>query len=129
MQIYNKGWVYFLSVVLLIIPFIGLRADTGWPKEYAAETVSLGDFLNPDKWFEILKRNITIPISKEKIVNIPTPEEAIRQSSPQLQEIGRGVREETGIDLAKFIGWIAKILKLFFQIIVNILEAVARLFS
>lgn len=130
MRIYNKGWVYFpLTVILLTVPFIGLGASLDFKKEYAAQTIPINDFINPDKWFDILKRNITIPISKENIVSIPTPEEALKQSSPQLREIGRGVQEETGIDLAKFIGWMAKTLKLFFQIVINLLENVARSFS
>ncbi len=120
------------SAIILISPLIFSAAEENVTKEDARPELSvdhLTDFLNPDKWFDILKRNITIPISKEKTVNIPTPEEAIRQSSPQLHEIGRGVREETGIDLAKFIGWMAKVLKLFFKVIVDLLETVARSFG
>ena len=164
-------WVYFISVILPLLPFIGLGAEdlktklhgqargiiaygqalgltvepkpasgtiihsreslwsSGARKEYAATAVSTGDLLNPDKWFEILKRNITIPISQDNVVNIPTPEESLRQSAPQLKEIGRGVKEETGIDLAKFIGWFAKVLKVFFQVVVNLLETVAKSFG
>ena len=122
----RKTFLSFLaSVVILILPFVVSGTDENFKKEYASAATSISNFLNPDKWFEILKRNITIPISKEQVVNIPTPEEALRQSSPQLREIGRGVREETGLDLAKFISWIVKVLKVFFQIIVKILETVA----
>jgi len=118
--------VYSIAVTIPLLPFIVFGAKAGdWPKEYAA-AVSTGDLLNPDKWFEVLKRNITIPISQKQTVKIPTPEEALRQTSPQLREISRGVREETGIDLAKFIGWFAKVLKVFFQVVVDLLETVAR---
>lgn len=129
--------VYLISVVLPLLPFISLgltRAPVALgagdlKKEYIAAAISTRDLLNPDKWFEILKRNITVPISKEQIIKIPTPEESLKQTSPQLKEINRGVREETGIDLAKFIGWFAKVLKVFFQVIVDLLETVAKSFS
>lgn len=121
-------WIYFLSVILPFVPFISLGA---WDlkKEYTTAAISANDLLNPDRWFEVLKRNITIPISQDQMINIPTPEESLRQTSPQLKEIGRGVREETGIDLAKFIGWFAKVLKVFFQVVVDVLEKVAGSFS
>lgn len=117
-----------ISVLLPLLPFIGLGAGD-LKKEYAAAAVSTSNLLNPDRWFEILKRNITIPISQDQIINIPTPEESLKQTAPQLKEIGRGVKEETGIDLPKFIGWFAKVLKVFFQIIVDLLETVARSFD
>lgn len=121
-------WVYLISVTLPLLPFISLGARD-LKQEYTASAVSTRDLLNPERWFEALKRNITIPISQDQIVNIPTPEEALRQTSPQLKEIGRGVKEETGIDLPKFIGWFAKVLKIFFQVIVDLLETVARSFG
>jgi hypothetical protein len=84
------------------------------------------DLLNPSKLFDVLKRNITIPISTDQSVQIPTPEQALEQSSPQLQEVNKDVKEETGIDLAKFIGWFAGMLKLLFQIIVDLLDNVSK---
>ena len=121
-------WVYFISVTIPLFPFISLGAGD-LKKEYAAAAVSTRELLNPDKWFEVLKRNITIPISKEQVIKIPTPEESLKQSAPKLKEIGRGVKEETGVDLAKFIGWFAKVLRLFFQIVVDLLDTVAKSFG
>lgn len=113
---------YLLAVVLALSPFVafGVAEDK---KEFAA---TVGELLNPDAWFKALKENITIPISKDQEVKIPTPEEALKEASPQLQEVNRGVKEEVGIDFAKFIGWFAKVLKVFFQIIVNLLEQVSE---
>lgn len=113
---------YLLAVVLALSPFVafGVAEDK---KEFAA---TVGELLNPDAWFKALKENITIPISKDQEVKIPTPEEALKEASPQLQEVNRGVKEEIGIDFAKFIGWFAKVLKVFFQIIVNLLEQVSE---
>ena len=85
-------WVYFISVTIPLLPFISLGAGD-LKKEYAAAAVSTRDLLNPDKWFEVLKRNITIPISKEQVIKIPTPEESLKQSAPKLKEIGRGVKD------------------------------------
>lgn len=129
--------IYLVSVTIPLLPFISLGlvrvpvalGAEDLQKEYAAAAVSTSNLLNPDKWFEVLKRNIIIPISKEQVIKIPTPEESLRQTAPQLKEISRGVREETGIDLAKFIGWFAKVLKFFFQVIVDLLETVARSLS
>jgi len=92
---------------------------------------TVGSLLNPDEWFKAFKKNITIPTSgpagqdKGKEITVPTPEEALREAAPKLQEINVGVREEVGIDLAKFIGWFAKVLKVLFQIVVSLLEQVS----
>lgn len=113
---------YFLAVMLALSPFVAFGVVEE-RKEFAA---TVGELLNPDTWFKALKENITIPISKDQEVKIPTPEEALKEASPQLQEVNKGVREEVGIDFAKFIGWFAKVLKVFFQIIVNLLEQVSQ---
>lgn len=113
---------YFLAVALALSPFVAFGVTDSRP-EFAA---TVGELLNPDTWFKALKENITIPISKDQEVKIPTPEEALKEASPQLQEVNKGVREEVGIDFAKFIGWFAKVLKVFFQIIVSLLEQVSN---
>ncbi len=114
--------VYLFAVMLALAPFVSFGViDTR--KNFAS---TVGELLNPDTWFKALKENITIPISKDQEVKIPTPEEALKEASPKLQEVNREVREEVGIDFAKFIGWFAKVLKVFFQIIVNVLEQVAN---
>ncbi len=117
--------VYFLSVMLTLAPFLSL----GFADTKSGFAITAGELLNPDKWFEILKENITIPISKDQEVKIPNPEEALKESSPKLQEINKGVKEEVGIDFAKFFGWIAKVLKAFFQVIINLLEALSKAFG
>lgn len=89
--------------------------------EFATAT---GNLLNPDKLFETLKKNITVslPTSTEKQIKVPSPEEALKEASPKLQEINRGVKEEVGIDFSKLIGWFAKILKVITQIVIDLLE-------
>lgn len=121
----NLLLIYFLSISLVLSPFWALGIDES--KHELAATV--GDFLNPDSWFDAVKKNITIPLSKNQEVKIPSPQEALKGISPQLQEINKGVKEEAGVDLAKLIGWLARALKVFFQIIVNLLEAVANSFG
>ncbi len=86
------------------------------------------EFLNPDKIFEALKENITIPLPNTSIDNtpVPSPEQALEKASPKLREVNQEVQNETGIDFAKLIGWFAKVLRVFFLTIVNILETVAQ---
>ncbi len=115
--------VYLFSVMLALVPFTGLGLGDSPQIQLAA---TAGDLLNPDKWFEALKKNITIPISKDREIKLLTPEETLQEVSPRLQEINTGVQEETGVDLAKFIKWFAEVLKVFFQILVNILEQVSE---
>lgn len=113
---------YFLAMMLALAPFISFGVgDT--TKGFAT---TVGDLLNPDTWFKALKENITIPISKDQEVKVPTPEQALKEASPKLQEVNKGVKEQTGVDLAKFIGWSAGVLKVFFQVIVNMLEQVSN---
>lgn len=109
-------------LAIYLVPSV-TYADTLFGSEYAGITSKL---LNPDTLFKTLKENITIPLpTVDKKIEVPTPEKALKDASPKLQEVNRDVKEETGIDLAKFIGWFAKILKLFFQVIVDLLEQVA----
>lgn len=124
-----KYFIYFTAALLAVLPFVVLGGENGLRKGNMG--FSTRDLLDPDKWFDALKRNITIPIplSSDQQIIIPTPEEALQKTSPKFQEINRGVREETGLDLAKFIGWFAKVLKVFFQIVVDLLETVARSFG
>jgi len=93
-------------------------------KNYAGATA---DILNPDKLFKALKENITITLpTSDKPLEITTPQKALEEASPKLQEVSKDVKDETGIDFAKFLRWTAKILKLFFQTVVDILEMVAK---
>lgn len=87
---------------------------------------TVGELLNPDRWFEVLKKNITFPITKDTKVKVPTPEEALNKASSTLRDINKDIRDEVGIDFAKFFGWFAKVLKIFFQIIVNLFEAMSK---
>lgn len=114
--------IYFFSVMMALLPFASFGVED-YQKEVAATVQQL---LDPDEWFRIFKQNITIPLAPDQEVIIPTPEETLRQSAPQLQELNRGVKEETGVDLAKFIGWSAKVFKVFFQVIVDLLENVSK---
>lgn len=112
--------IHILAVVsVLVVPCVGLASGP----QYAGATA---DLLNPGNLFDILKRNITIPINTEQNIEILTPEQALEKSSPQLQEVNKDVKTETGIDLAKFISWFAGMLKLVFQIVVDLLDNVAK---
>lgn len=108
-----------VAVSVLAAPCVGLASGL----QYAG---AAADLLNPDNLFDILKRNITIPINTEQKIEILTPEQALEKSSPQLQEVNQDVKAETGIDLAKFISWFAGMLKLVFQIIVDLLDNVSK---
>ena len=119
---------------LVIFAFCAVSAplSSAGAQEYESREFAgtAADFLNPDKLFEALKKNITIPIpgaaSTAEKIEVPTPGQALEKASPKLQEVNQEVREETGIDLAKFIGWFAKILKVFFLTVVDLLEMVSQ---
>lgn len=84
------------------------------------------NFLNPNRWTELLKQNITIPFEvPQRGEKLPTPEDALKTFSPQLQELNKGVQEETGVDFAKFLRWITKVFTVIFRIITTILETFA----
>ena len=118
---------YSLITSLAFSPAISFGQDLTLPSGLA---VISADILKPEKLFDALKKNITLPISGAtstlKNTEIPSPGQTLDKVSPQLQEINRDVREETGIDLSKFLSWFAKILKAFFQIIVALLEKVSQ---
>lgn len=118
----QKRKLIIFSVALALIPFTYILADDNESQPATA----LGNILNPDKLFDALKQNVTIPISGDKDINLPSATEALESVSPKLQEINTDVNEETGINLSKFISWFAKILKAFFQFIVNLLERMSE---
>lgn len=122
--IIQKAVVVFISITTISsVPFVvhGKEGNT-----VAGFATTVGELLNPDKWFEILKKNISFPITKKTEVKVPTPEEALDEASSTLRDINKDIREEVGIDFAKFFGWFAKVLKVFFQIIVNLFEAMSK---
>ena len=124
--IYLGGILVFAAAVS---PFIFAEAEVNTNKEFAGIAAEI---LNPDKLFEALKKNITIPTTPvlEKVegesVVIPSPEKALKEASPKLQEVNKDIKEETGVDFAKLIGWFASVLKVFFLTVVNLLETVSQ---
>lgn len=121
------GGTFLFCAVLIPLSSAQAQKQEQESKEFAG---TAADLLNPDKLFEALKRNITIPIpsatSTVDNIEVPSPGQALEKASPKLQEVNQDVREETGIDLAKFIGWFAKVLKVFFLTLVDLLEKVAQ---
>lgn len=122
--IIQKAVVVFISIATISsVPFV-VHGKEG--KVTAGFATTVGELLNPDKWFEILKKNITFPITRGTEIKVPTPEEALEGASSTLRDINKDIREEVGIDFAKFFGWFAKVLKVFFQIIINLLETLSK---
>lgn len=118
--------LYVLCFAAFFLTVFQSKAETSTP---SIPTPSVRDLLNPDSWFRALKQNITIPASKDQLIKpitLPKPEETLQEISPTLQQVNKDVREETGIDFAKFIGWFSGVLKVLFQIIVNILEVTSK---
>lgn len=90
------------------------------------------DVVNPLSWFDLLGR-----IEKNFLkqvpnvpgiegIELPTPEEALKRVSPKLKEINVNVHEETGVDFAKFLGWLARVLRSFASVFIGLLETVSE---
>lgn len=119
--------------ICLLVVFIAGFAVSGI--SYAAETTTQdylrtitqpkSDFFSPERLFDSFKRNITIPVPFGGKIELPQPQRALEDAAPKLREINRDIREETGIDFAKFIGWAAEMLRIFFAVVVNLMEKVA----
>ncbi len=115
---HSRGKIFaFFAFVILVLPLSQVYAGT-----LSSKTSSV---LDPDTWFNAVKKNITVPVSTSSSIDVPSPEKALKDVSPKLKEINEGVREEIGVDFAKLIGWFAKVLGVVFQIVVNVLQAVA----
>lgn len=117
-----------LTAVASVAPIFAYAEDSSVKQRAGIAS----EILNPDKLFESLKKNITIPAAPilEKAAGetsaLPSPEKAIKDASPKLQEVNKDVKEETGVDFAKLIGWFARVLKVFFLTVVNLLETVSQ---
>lgn len=108
--------IAFFILSALALPCLSLAAD--------AATSTQGSFI--DSLFKAFKSNITIPLDQNTSVQIPTPDKALKDASPKLQKVNADVRNETGLDLAKFIGWSTKILALVFQTLIDLLQNVSK---
>lgn len=122
------GISIILTAAAFAAPFSTKAQESSVDTEYAG---IVADLLNPDKLFESLKKNITIPAApvSEKTgdsITLPTPKEALKDASPKLQEVNKDIKDETGVDFAKFTAWFAKVLKVFFLTVVDLLETVSK---
>lgn len=109
-----------VCLLLQLMPVVAFGSENGIPD------VKIQELVNPNKLFDLLKKNISIPISGDYNFEVPTPTKILASSSPRLREINREVKKEAGIDLSKLIGWFAKALQVFFQFIVNLLNQVSE---
>lgn len=115
----------FLIISIFFIFSARVCLATNPEPQFAA---SVGEFLKPETWFGVLKKNITLPVLDEKIT-VPTPAQALEDASSTLRDINKDIKEEVGIDFAKFFGWFARVLKAFFQVIVNLIETISKTLS
>ncbi len=115
--------IKWLAAAILLLP---LSVNAFYVKGDGFSATVIGEIINPDRWFDTLKQNITIPVSGQENLNIPIPQEALKSASPKLAEINKEIQEEVGIDFAKFFGWLAKILKIFFQFIISLIESLSK---
>ena len=103
------------KIIIVFVVFVSARGIR------AEETL-----FDPNRVLESFKQNITIPFNlPQSGEKLPAPDEALKKFSPQLQEINKGVQEETGVDFAKFLRWITKVFTAIFRIITTILETFA----
>jgi len=107
--------ICFISITAVAISYGSVNAKGEWRQE------NINTLLDPRYWLGAIQNSITIP----SLENWMTPEKALGTISPKLQEINKGVKETAGIDLAKFIGWVAHIIQVVFQTIVNFLKTTA----
>ena len=119
-----------ISVILLALtaaaaPSVIFAAETTTQEYIFEATKSHRTLLSPERLFDALKKNITIPVPFGEGVEVPTPEKIFQDASPKLKEINRDIREEAGIDFAKFIGWAARVLKTFFAVVIDLMEKVS----
>jgi len=115
--------IFIAVATIASAPFIVHGEERNTTTGFAS---TAGEILNPDKWFEVFKKSITFPITKDTEIKVPTPKEALEGASSTLRDINKDIQNEVGIDFAKFFGWFAKVLKIFFQIIVDLLEQVSN---
>lgn len=121
----KRNFPAFLAVFLLF-PVVAHGAGS-----YDGFAGAAAEFLKPDAWLNAFKKGVTIQIpaigtTSLQEIELPTPEEALKQASPKLQEINIDVREETGIDFAKFFGWLAKVFQTFASVFIGLLETASE---
>lgn len=112
-------------VTLFFLAFMPLKNGLASPYfDYnGPETASL---LNPDKFFEELRKNITIPISSTTEINIPSPEQSIKDAAklrPKIDELTKTVEEESGVNIKKLFTFLAKMTIGIFKTVILTLES------
>lgn len=122
----KRNFPAFLAVFLLF-PVVAAHGAGS----YDGFAGAVAEFLKPDAWLNAFKKGVTIQIpaigtTSLQEIELPTPEEALKQASPKLQEINIDVREEIGIDFAKFFGWLAKVFQTLASVFIGLLETVSE---
>ena len=121
----NKVFIVLLAVFVFFMFWAQISLAKSGELQFAT---SIGELLKPETWFEVLKKNITIPVLDEE-VTLPTPAQTLEGASSTLRDINKDIKEEVGIDFAKFFGWFAKVLKAFFQVIIGLIETISQTLS
>ena len=106
----------------LFTPFFSLANSVSDYYNKPPQTASL---LNPDELFKALRENITVPLTPDTTITLPTPQQSLKDAEklkPKIDEINKEVQEESGVDLKKFTSFIAKITITIFKVIISVLE-------
>jgi len=113
---------YFFLFFVLFTPFFSLANSVS---DYYNKPLQTASLLNPDELFKALRENITVPLTPDTTITLPTPQQSLKDAEklkPKIDEINKEVQEESGVDLKKFTSFIAKITITIFKVIISVLE-------
>lgn len=113
--------VLFIMFVFSGFPFYVLAA--GEDKEPIFS--SIADYIKPDKFFNAINKNITIPNLQNKLSDISSPDKMLKSAWPNIQETNKKIKEKIGIDFAKFFVWLVNILAALFFFLINLYQTIA----
>ena len=110
-------------MTLWIPHYVSSETPNGVVEPTPPQLRAVESLLDPQRWLRVVPDAFRINVAPEfQITPWLTPREAFEQISPKLQEINIQVREETGVDLAKFMQWAAKIIHAIAQVLTEMLE-------
>ena len=111
--------IYFFASSLALLPMITLGTK---PEMDKVQYASIFDSLNLAGFIDTIKKLNNLPkksgetdnILKSLPLNRESLENSIKEKTPDLERVNRGVEEETGINFIKFFGWLKKIFSAIF---------------
>lgn len=118
--------LFFLVVVIALSPFwsLGFFSELNHITEKDFAGV-MTEFLSPTNFYDSIKNNFSVsPFGKNIVAPQQFKENVLSYPSSKMQNFTKGVEDETGVNLPKFLRWFARSIGSFFSLFGDLLKKI-----